>query len=220
MDPHQNPSITVANPEVSEATDPPQGVSFTTTSPLEVTSATMGLFQGPSTTSEPETVALTVGSLRETLTAEGGSFVDIEISGVIFGLTFFGCKVGMIHDGFQSYGINYTLRALEEYIQRRKFVPYYNYTPPADGTVINKKVLRSGVESTIAVDYFKGKPTVLTNKYSLLRARSQLGKQTLWSTDGRQIAVEFTEGQLQIRALDNMNPDSLKLDNVMAASAA
>lgn len=162
--------------------------------------------QRPSITLESKADAQTLGSQVEEPTADGVLSWDGHASGIVFGLTLFRCDEQVVHDAFQSYGYKCSLRALEICVNRYNFLSYDRVRAPVDGPVVIKKILQSGEEDTMTIEYVKGKPAVLTQKCGILLPLVPFYKQPLYSADGRLITVEFTEGQLQIRALDRPRP--------------
>lgn len=162
-------------------------------------------FQETSIALEREEIVLALRKRLARLTAEGEIPWDGHTAGLIFGLRFFGCTEQSIHNAFQSYGFNCPLLAIKLCVLRYPFlsIPYGQILPQVNGPGHVVSITHSfGVESNLTVDSIRGKPTVLTHKYNLLEARAPLYEQLLYSTDGRLITIEFTEGQLQIRAFE------------------
>lgn len=162
----------------------------------------MGPSQGSWTASESDAGALALGGRPKDPRADRVLSWDGHVTGLIFGLTFFGCPERVIQRAFRYFGFIGSLQEIELFVQQYKFGPYDQVRALVDGPAFITAQLPSGVEKTYVIDYVDGRPTVLTHKYELLKALVPFCTPMLSSTDGRKITVEFTEGQLQICALD------------------
>lgn len=161
---------------------------------------------GPSTTLDSGRVDLILGSSTEDCIKEGKLSWDAHAYEIVLGLTFFGCKVRYIDSTLKSYGFICSLRALIQCVNRYKMVKYDKIRNDAHGSFIIGSNF-SGMELNTTFIFVNGKAMSMTHEYKLLRARAPLYESFICSHDGREIIVELTDGQIQIRVLEHPDPE-------------
>lgn len=205
MDPSRDIS-TLDNLEFFNAVYPPQGSSDSVNNNPESTVTPAAIQPQDLSTSEFETVCLDIENPSERISLGKKFSSNSHAISIVYILNFYGCKVGLIHAVLESYGFKCSLRAVVGCIYRYKFFSHDKIEHPVNGTEVDKKTYPSKKESIFTAIYVNDKPTVFTHQFELLQAYTPLYKQLVCGLDGRELIVELTDGQIQVRVFDHPDP--------------
>ena len=197
--------------EVQPATDPPQGSSGAGRDPPRVRGIDI---EGLSNASESET---TIGSPEEEHSAENNVAWDDQAYSMVICLSFFGCRVEIIHGALQAYGFPYSLQAIIACLHRYKLFKHGQVRPPTNGVQVNMRTSSSGAKSTLILAVVNGKPTSIKYKCDRLQARTPLYDPLICNKKGREIVVDLSQDQFLARVSDH--PDLLRNQFLMDARA-
>ena len=124
----------------------------------------------------------------------------------------------MISKVLKSYGFQYPMKAILNRKSLYSFTMYSTLPHPVDGLALHQKILQSGLDSAITIDYINGDPAVLTHTCETLRARSPLVEHLLYNLEGRQMTVELTNGAIQFRVLGFLKQFEWHTDNAQGVN--
>ncbi|MCJ1429172.1 hypothetical protein MMC29_007085 [Sticta canariensis] len=197
--------------EVQPATNPPQGSSSAGGNPPKVRAISI---QGLSTASESETI---IGSPEEGPSAENNVAWDDQAYSIVICLSYFGCRVRIIHDALQAYGFPYSLRAVIARLHRYKLLNHGKVRPPTNGRHISVRTSPSGAKSTLRITVVNAEPTSIKYQCDRLQARTPLYLPLICNEKGRKIIVILSKGRFLARVSDN--PDPVRNQLLMDARA-